>query len=116
MSFTLFKFFLSAAVITGASEIAKRSTTFAALLISVPLISILSFMWVYVESKDTERIADLSINTLLWGIPSMAFFAALSGAIRYGMNFWLSLAVALVITVLAYLIYWKLLATFGIEL
>ena len=47
------------------TEVAKRSTWAAALIASLPLISILSFIWVYLETRDLSRIADLSAG-IFW--------------------------------------------------
>ncbi len=116
MTFTIVKFLISAVVITGASELAKRSNTFAALLISLPLISILSFLWVYLESRDATKVAELSTGTLLLVLPSLAFFVVLSVSIKFEMNFWISFGLAIGGTLVAYLIYWKILSMFGVHI
>jgi len=116
MPYLFFKFFLSAGVIVVVSELAKRSTTVAALFISLPLVSILSFIWIYWDTKDVSRVTELSTGTALLVIPSLAFFVILSGAIKFGWNFWLSMVFAIFGTVVAYFIYWKALSYVGFKL
>jgi hypothetical protein len=44
----------SAGLIVGISELSKRSTFAGALLASVPLVSVLAMIWIYIE-RDRER-------------------------------------------------------------
>lgn len=115
MAFVILKILASAGVIALSSELAKRSTAFAALLISLPLISILSFIWVYLDSKDTIKVASLSSGTLLLVLPSLAFFLILSSTLRAGLGFWVSLGLSILGTFLAYMVYWKVLSYFGVR-
>jgi hypothetical protein len=115
MPYLVLKLFISAGVITAASELAKRSTAFSALLISLPLISILSFTWTYWESKDALKVANLSTSTLLLVIPSLAFFVILPATIKMGLDYWLSLGISVLGTFVAYLLYWKILSAFGVN-
>ena len=55
----------SGAVIVAASEIAKKSTIFGALVISLPLASIMSMTWLYTDTKDKTQVADYA-ESILW--------------------------------------------------
>jgi hypothetical protein len=109
----IMKVLVSAGVIVCASELAKRSTTLSALLISLPLVSLLSFVWVYWESKDVIKVADLSTSTLLLVVPSLMFFVILSPCLRNGVNFWLALAIACAGTAISYSVYYFVLDSIG---
>src|SRR5262245_19036076 len=50
------KALLSGLIVAAASEIAKRSPAFGALILSLPLLSILAFIWLWRESADTEEL------------------------------------------------------------
>ena len=50
----------SGAVIVTASEIAKRSAVFGALVISLPLASIMSMTWLYNDTEDSVELDELS--------------------------------------------------------
>ena len=60
----------SGAVIVAASELAKKSTIFGALVISLPLASIMSMTWLYNDTKDKEQVADFAESCLLYTSPS----------------------------------------------
>lgn len=98
------KVLISAVVIVLVSELAKRqSGVWAALLASLPLTSLLAFIWIYVETGSTETISRLSWDILWLVVPSLALFALLPVLLRHGINFWPSLALASVVTAVLYL-------------
>jgi hypothetical protein len=94
----LLKLFLSAGIIAGASELAKRSPALAALLISLPLTSLLSLCWVWIEGPDPARITTLSHSILAYTLPSLPFFLLLPLGLRLGLGFWPSLLLACLLT------------------
>jgi hypothetical protein len=89
-------------VVVAVAEIAKRSSFWAAVLASLPLTSLLAFVWLYVESGSAERVATLSQGVFWLVIPSLPLFLLLPALLRSGTNFWLSLAVSCIVTVAAY--------------
>ena len=76
------KFIISALVIVLASEIAKRSTVLSAIIIALPLVSLLTFIWIYSESKDVVRIAKLSEEILYFGLATVPLFLILPYMLR----------------------------------
>ena len=98
----LVKAVVSGAIIALASEIARRSSVFAAVLISLPLTSILALVWLYRDTHDTREAADLSWSILFVTAPSVVFFVVLPLMLRTDAGFWVSLLVACAVTALAY--------------
>ncbi len=98
----LVKIGLTAVTVVAVSELAKRSTLWGALLTSLPLTSALAFVWLYVDTGDTDRIARLSIDVLWLVVPSLLFFVVLPVLLRVGVGFWWSMAAATVSTAIAY--------------
>ena len=92
----------SGAVIVTASEIAKRTTVFGAMVISLPLASIMSMTWLYNDTKDTAQVADFAESILWLVIPSMSLFLVLPFLLRRGWEFELAMGVGIVLTILAY--------------
>lgn len=98
----IIKILLTAGVVVAVSEIAKRSTFWGAALASLPLTSLLAFIWLYLDTGDARRVADLS-NGIFWlVIPSLLLFVALAFLLRSGWGFWYSLGVSSVVTAAAY--------------
>ncbi len=107
---------ISAFVIVAITEIAKRSTGFAALLAAIPLTSLLAFMWMRFEGVDSVRIAELSSQIFWLVLPSLVLFLLLPLLIRQGLDFWLSLAISIAATSGCYLALLPLLRKFGVSL
>ena len=92
----------SGAAIVTASEIAKRSAVFGALVISLPLASIMSMTWLYNDTEDTAQVADFAESILWLVIPSMLLFLILPFLLRRGWGFEASMALGIVATIVAY--------------
>lgn len=116
MLYFVLKVFISALVIAGISEVAKRSSFLAAVLASLPLTSLLAFLWLYRETADVGRIAELSYQIFWLVIPSLALFIALPWLLRRGVSFWPSLGLAVLATMAAYFILVPILRRFGVQL
>ena len=98
------KVLISAVVIVAVTELSKRGGTFwGGILASLPLVSILSFLWIYAETKDSGKIADLSWSILWLVIPSLVLFAALPFLIKRGAGFHAALGGAVLMMAGAYL-------------
>jgi hypothetical protein len=103
MSYSIAKSLLSGLLIALISEIARRSPGFAALVASLPLISILGVIWLWRDTADTGRIADHMQATIWYVLPSLPMFILVPVLLRSGWGFWLSLALGCALTVLLYL-------------
>lgn len=88
------KILITALVVAGVSELAKRFSFMAAALASLPLTSILAFVWTYEETKDTGKIIELSHSILWLIIPSALFFVLLPVFLKTGIKFYPSLAIS----------------------
>ena len=58
------KALISAFIILLAIEISNKSTLIAAIIIALPLVSIISLTWIWLETKDIEKISDLTEEQL----------------------------------------------------
>ena len=99
------KTIISAIIIVAVSEIAKKYTWTAAIIVSLPLTSLLAFIWLYWDTKDYQKVIDLSYSTLVMSIPSFTFFIVLPVLLKLKQNFVFSLIVSIISTALAYVIF-----------
>jgi hypothetical protein len=97
-----------------ASEVAKRSPSYGALLVSLPLVSILAMIWLWRETGDSERIASLSEATFWFVLPTLPMFLVLPTLLRYGVDFWLALTTSCALTIGLYSLAVWLLPKLGI--
>lgn len=102
MTYVLLKYLLSAALIVAVSEVAKRSAVFGGLIASLPMVSILALIWVYLETKNTQTVSALSYSILWFVLPSLVLFVVLPLLLKRGMSFYAALALASLCTVIAY--------------
>lgn len=116
MLYYVFKVFISVLIIVAITEIAKRSTGFAALVASLPLTSLLAFVWLYVEGSTPAQIAALSSQIFWLVLPSLMLFLLLPSLIRQGFGFWLSLGSSIVVTIGCYFALLPLLRRLGVQL
>ena len=112
----LIKLILSAAIIVVVSEVAKRSTLIAAIVVSLPLITMLSLIWLYIDTRDLEKVSQLSISIFWLVIPSLSFLLILPQLLRYQLNFFLSIALSSAAMVVVYLATIAALRKLGISL
>ena len=102
MLYVLLKAAISGLIVAAASEVARRWPGWGALIVSLPLVSLLTFIWLWADTRDSARIAELSQNTFWFFLPSMPLFLLLPALLRSGMGFWPALAIASLLTVALY--------------
>ena len=116
MIYYLVKIAITTILIVAISEIAKRSTFIGAILASVPLVSVLAMIWLYIDTKDVTKVSGLSISVFWLVIPSLILFLALPLLLKQGLNFYLSISISIGLTVGCYWIMVMALNRFGVEL
>ena len=116
MIYLITRALISGIIVVAASEAAKRSPTYAAFLVSLPLISILAMIWLWRDTGDNERIAALSEGTFWLVLPTLPMFLVLPAMLRNGFSFWTALAISCTLTVALYLLAVWLLPKLGINL
>lgn len=111
----IIKVLITSILIATISEVGKRNSIMAAVYASLPLTTILAMVWLYLDSSDVQKVSSLSWNVLIAVIPSCIFLIALPILVKFGLNFWLSLLIAAVLTAIAYWIYVAVLKHYGIN-
>ncbi len=116
MLYTALKVAITAVLVVAISEAGKRSSALGALLASLPLTSLLAFLWIYGETGDTVKIAELSRSIFWYVLPSLVLFIALPVLLSHGVGFWPALAASSALTFAAYLAMIWILGRLGIAL
>ena len=97
--YVLLKAAISGLIVAAASEVARRWPGWGALIVSLPLVSLLTFVWLWVDTRQPLRIAELSQSTFWFFLPSMPLFLVLPLLLRSGMSFWVALLVVSAMTI-----------------
>ena len=107
---------LSGVIVATVSETARRSPALGALIVSLPLVSLLGILWLWHDTGDAERIAAHAQATFWYVLPTLPMFLAMPALLRHGVGFWPTLTACCALTAALYLITVWLLAKFGIAL
>lgn len=107
---------LSGLIIAAIAWIGRRNAAAAALVASLPLVSLLGILWLWHDTGDRVRLADHMQATFWYVLPSLPMFLVTPMMLRNGVNFWVALAAGCALTVALYLLTIPLAAKFGIRL
>lgn len=110
------KLLLTAAVILLVTRIQLFSDRLSALLIALPLTSLVAMIWMRAEGQGSGRIANHAEATFWFVLPTLPMFLVLPWMLRAGMGFWAALGLNCLLTVA---LFWGLvviLRLFGLDL
>jgi hypothetical protein len=82
---------LVAVIVVSVAEVSKRSPRLGAVLLSLPIVSILAFVFSWVQHHDLPAISRMAKDTLVLVPLGLPFFIPLACAAHFGWNYWLSL-------------------------
>lgn len=86
--FFLVKVITSGIIIGIVTEISKKYTLTGGLIAAMPLTTLISLIWLYVETKDMSLLAEFS-KSVFWGIfPALMFFLPAMFLFKKGYNFY----------------------------
>ena len=98
------KALLAGAMIAAIAEIGKRLPAMAAVIASLPLVSVLGMIFLWHTRPDAKNMAVHSEATFWYVLPSLPMFLLIPALLRSGASFWLALAAGCVLTVALYLL------------
>lgn len=115
MYWIMAKYFITAAVVILVSELAKRSDRFGGLVAALPLVTVLTLIWLYVDNQSSEKIANHAWYTFWYVVPTLPMFL-LFPVLLPRLGFWLTLASCIVFTLLCFAAFGLVMRRFGIDL
>ena len=116
MVYLAVKALLSGVIVAVVSEVARKYPGLGALIVSLPLVSILAIIWLRFDTSDAVRIADHAQATFWYVLPTMPMFLVFPWLLRGGTAFWMALGLSCAMTVVLYIITVWVLSRFGVEL
>ncbi|HVS26979.1 MAG TPA: hypothetical protein VHE58_06740 [Burkholderiales bacterium] len=84
------KILFSVALLLAASELAKRSTFLGAIVIALPLTSMLAMTWLYLDTRDADKVAAFARDIFFLVPPSLLFFLPFLLQPKSHWPFWLN--------------------------
>ena len=110
------KALISGVIIAAASTLAKRFPGLGAIVASLPLVAILSMVWLWREKPDPATLAAFSTATFWFVLPSLPMFLIIPVMLRNGAGFWPSLLSGCVVTAVLYLVMRLIVQRFGVAI
>ena len=102
MLYLFIKAAISGAIVAAASEVARRWPGIGGLIVSLPIVSLLAFVWLWRDTGNPERVAELAQSAFWFFLPSMPLFLLLPVMLRAGLGFWLAFSLGVALTILLY--------------
>jgi F0F1-type ATP synthase assembly protein I len=115
MVWIITKYLITAGLVVAVSEFAKRSDKLGALIASLPLVTVLTLIWLHVEKQPADKLANHAWYTFWYVVPTLPMFLAFPALLaRWG--FWPALGICVVLTIACFALFALLVKRFGIVL
>ena len=98
LTWNIVRVLIVATIVVAVAELSKRYPRVGALLLSLPIVSILAMLLGWFQHHDLPAISRLSRETLVLVPLGLPFFVPLAFAQRLGLDFWSSLIAGLLLT------------------
>jgi hypothetical protein len=105
MWWNLFRGIIAAVIVVSVSECSAKYPRLGALLLTLPIISIIAFSMTWMQHHDIGGISRLSKETLVLVPLGLPLFVPLAFAERLGLGFWAALVLGLVLASIAILLW-----------
>ncbi|KPL60949.1 DUF3147 family protein [Rossellomorea vietnamensis] len=87
------KIIVSAIIIGVVTEISRRFPSYGGIIAALPLVSLLSIIWLYIQGEQSTEISKFALG-VLWGFPATAILLAIVYlGIQHSINLFLSIGI-----------------------
>jgi len=115
MQWLITKYLITAAIVVVVSEAAKRSDKLGGFIAALPLVTVLTLIWLHVERQPEIKVANHAWYTFWYVLPTLPMFLAFP-AVLHRMGFWPTLVICIGITTLSFGLLVVIGRRFGLEL
>ncbi|WP_321406161.1 DUF3147 family protein [Tolumonas auensis] len=115
MLYLISKYLITAGMVVLTSELAKKSDRIGALVASLPLVTILTLIWLFVEGQSDTKISNHAYYTFWYVIPTLPMFILFPYFMsRFG--FAMTLVISVLLTIVVFVLFAAIVKHFGINL
>lgn len=115
MGWIISKYAITAGLVVLISELAKRSDRLGGLVAALPLVTVLTLVWLYLEQQPTARIANHAWYTFWYVLPTLPMFLLFPWLLAR-LGFWPTLLACAVITMACFALTAWVVKGWGVEL
>lgn len=109
------KYLITAGVVVLVSELAKRSDKLGGLIAALPMITVLTLIWLYIEKQPEAKIGNHAWYTFWYVIPTLPMFLIFPMLLSR-IGFWPTLLASVVITLICFTAFAFVMRQFGVDL
>ena len=103
------KIIIAALVIVLVTELSKKDTKLAALLLALPIISFTAYTMIWFESKDTEKIAKLANENFIYVLPVIPILPLFSWMLKNDYGYFTSMIMVIILMMILFYLLQKML-------
>ncbi|TFW28520.1 DUF3147 family protein [Massilia horti] len=115
MPWLITKYLITAAVVVLVSEAARRSDRLGGFIGALPIVTLLTLVWLHLEKQPESKVANHAWYTLWYVIPTLPMFAAFPFLLAR-LGFWPTMLASVLITVTCFGLFALAMKRFGIQL
>ncbi|MDP1658845.1 MAG: DUF3147 family protein [Methylotenera sp.] len=115
MQYIIMKYLITAGVVVLVSEFAKRSDKLGGLIAALPMVTVLTLIWLYVEQQPTSKIANHAYYTFWYVLPTLPMFL-LFPYLLPKIGFVYTLISCVIFTMLMFFLFALVVKQFGVDL
>ncbi|MCK9990119.1 MAG: DUF3147 family protein [Rugosibacter sp.] len=115
MLWLITKYLTTAALVVLITELAKRSDKLGGLVAALPLVTILTLVWLHLENQPAAKVANHAWYTFWYVVPTLPMFLAFP-VLLPRLGFWLTLLASVLLTVVCFALFALFMRRFGVEL
>jgi hypothetical protein len=115
MTWIITKYAITAFLVVLISEVAKRSDKLGGLIGALPMVTVLTLIWLWFEGQGESKISNHAWYTFWYVVPTLPMFL-LFPYLLPRMGFWPTMGASVVVTVAGFAAFAFLVRRFGIEL
>ena len=115
MTWIVTKYAITALMVVVISEVAKMSDRLGGLIAALPLVTVLTLIWLWAEGQGDDKIANHAWYTFWYVVPTLPMFLMFPWLLpRIG--FWMTMGASVAVTLVSFMIFAMIVRRFGIEL
>jgi hypothetical protein len=115
MNWIITKYLITAGMVVLISELAKRSDRLGGFVAALPLITLLTLTWLYLENQPTAKIANHAWYTFWYVIPTLPMFLVFPWLLQR-VGFWPSMFASMLLVIICFAGFALVMKRFGVEL
>ncbi len=115
MAWIITKYLLTAGMVVFISEVAKRSDKLGGFIAALPMMTLLTLIWLFIENQSEEKIGNHAYYTFWYVLPTLPMFL-LFPYLLPKVGFWMTMGASVVVTIVCFGIFSLLMKNFGVHL